>query len=141
VSGHRGANFVDHGIGLLIRTRRLELGVSQETLAEMLGITFQQVQKYEKGVNRVAASRLFELAAVLDVPIGYFFQGLTTQAASAVAEAEEPFLHDILATPEGAQLMALFGKIESAKLRRRIIDLVKVLVDNNTDSDANSDDA
>jgi transcriptional regulator with XRE-family HTH domain len=140
VSGERGANFVDHGIGLRIRTRRLEIGVSQETLAEMLGITFQQVQKYEKGVNRVAASRLFELAAVLDVPVSYFFQGLTTQNTSAVAEAEQPYLHDILATPEGAQLMTLFGKIESPKLRRRIIELVRVLAENDLDNDPVADD-
>jgi transcriptional regulator with XRE-family HTH domain len=137
VSGERGANFVDHGIGLRIRTRRLELGVSQETLAEMLGVTFQQVQKYEKGVNRVAASRLFELAAVLDVPVGFFFQGLTSTATSAVAEAEEPYLHDVLATPEGAQLMALFARIDSPKLRRRVIELVRVLAEVEPEDDEN----
>ncbi len=133
MSGDRGANFVDHGIGLRIRTRRLELGVSQETLADMLGVTFQQVQKYEKGVNRVAASRLFELASVLDAPVSYFFQGLTSCAPRAVAQAEEPYLHDVLATPEGAHLMALFARIESAKLRRRVIELVRILVEDGDD--------
>ncbi len=133
MSGDRGANFVDHGIGLRIRTRRLELGVSQETLADMLGVTFQQVQKYEKGVNRVAASRLFELASVLDAPVSYFFQGLTSSAPRAVAQAEEPYLHDVLATPEGAQLMALFARIGSAKLRRRVIELVRILVEDGDD--------
>ncbi|MGE0830194.1 MAG: helix-turn-helix domain-containing protein, partial [Hyphomonadaceae bacterium] len=69
----RGPNTLDHKIGLKVRSRRLEIGMSQERLAEKLGVTFQQIQKYEKGVNRIAASRLFGVAKALDVPVGFFF--------------------------------------------------------------------
>ena len=124
----RSANPVDRRIGQRMRGRRLELGMSQEHLADMLGVTFQQVQKYEKGINRVAASRLFELGAALNVPVGYFFEGLALGAATGVSE-EETAVFDAIASPEGLQLLTMFAGIKSARLRRRIVELVRVLVE------------
>jgi transcriptional regulator with XRE-family HTH domain len=94
-----------------VRTRRLEIGMSQERLAELLGVTFQQVQKYEKGVNRIAVSRLWDISVALELPVGRFFEGLAT--ARGVAEPRQEFVDDALATPEGSQLMAMFGSIKS----------------------------
>lgn len=131
MSEERSTNAVDRRLGQRVRTRRLEIGMSQEKLAELLGVTFQQVQKYEKGVNRMAASRLFAIAAALEVPIARFFEGLHHGRASGVAEGEDAFAHDALATPEGAQLMAMFATIKSVKVRRRVLDLVKAITDEN----------
>ncbi len=129
MSDERSANAVDRRLGQRVRTRRLEIGMSQERLAELLGVTFQQVQKYEKGVNRIAASRLFDIAAALDLPVSRFFEGLSSTRASGVAEAQQGYIHDALATPEGAQLMSLFASIKSVKVRRRVVELVKAIVD------------
>lgn len=103
--------------------------MSQERLAELLGVTFQQVQKYEKGVNRIAASRLFAIAAALDMPISRFFEGISHGRAAGVAEKADDFIHDALATPEGAQLMSMFAAIKSVKVRRRVLDLVKAITE------------
>lgn len=127
---------IDRLIGQRMRMRRIELGMSQEALAEVLGVTFQQVQKYEKGVNRVAASRLFQLAAALDVTVSYFYEGAVAAGRFGVEEGASEFIHDALATPEGVQLMALFGRIRSAKLRRRILDLVRVLTEEEGEASA-----
>lgn len=130
MSDERAANAVDRRLGQRVRTRRLEIGMSQERLAELLGVTFQQVQKYEKGVNRIAASRLFDISSALDVPVARLFEGLTsTRLGAGVAEAEQDYIHDALATPEGAQLIALFAAIKNPRVRRRVVDLVKVLSD------------
>lgn len=130
MNDERAANAVDRKLGQRVRTRRLEIGMSQEKLAEELGVTFQQVQKYEKGVNRMAASRLFDIAAALDVPIARFFENLGAgRAASGVAEGRREFVDDALATPEGAQLMALFAAIKSVKVRRRVVELVRALTE------------
>lgn len=106
--------------------------MSQERLADILGVTFQQIQKYEKGVNRVAASRLYELAAALDVPVGYFFEGLAPGRAGGVAE-EYNAVFDALASPDGLQLVQLFSSIQNPRLRRRIVDLVRVLAEDDED--------
>jgi transcriptional regulator with XRE-family HTH domain len=103
--------------------------MSQERLAELLGVTFQQVQKYEKGVNRIAASRLYDIASSLEMPAAKFFEGLTSGRASGVAESRQDYVEDALATPEGAQLMALFASIKSQKIRRRVVELVKALTE------------
>lgn len=107
--------------------------MSQEKLAELLGVTFQQVQKYEKGVNRIAASRLFDIAAALDVPVARFFENIASArvAAPGVAEGRREFVDDALATPEGAQLLALFASIKSVKVRRRVVELVRALTEEN----------
>ncbi|MEJ0061532.1 MAG: helix-turn-helix transcriptional regulator [Terricaulis sp.] len=126
MSDERSANAVDRRLGLRVRSRRLEIGMSQETLAKLLGVTFQQVQKYEKGVNRIAASRLFDIAAALDMPVARFFEGLGP--ATSIENAEDVAVRG-LATPEGAQLMALFASIDDPKVRRRLIKLAQALVD------------
>lgn len=129
MSDERSANAVDRRLGQRVRTRRLEIGMSQERLAELLGVTFQQVQKYEKGVNRIAASRLFDIAGALEMPVARFFEGLSSARATGVAEASQGYIHDALATPEGAQLMSLFASIKSIKVRRRVVELVKALTE------------
>lgn len=129
MNDERAANAVDRRLGQRVRTRRLEIGMSQERLAETLGVTFQQVQKYEKGVNRIAASRLFDIAGALEMPVSRFFEGLTSARLGGVAEEGESFIHDALATPEGAQLMSLFASIQSQKVRRRIVELVRALAE------------
>lgn len=129
MNDERAANAIDRKLGQRVRTRRLEIGMSQERLAELLGVTFQQVQKYEKGINRIAASRLFDISAALDMPVSRFFEGLTARSAAGVAEASTAYIDDALATPEGAQLMALFASIENVKVRRRVIELVKALTE------------
>lgn len=127
MNDERAANAVDRKIGQRVRTRRLEIGMSQERLAELLGVTFQQVQKYEKGVNRIAASRLFDISAALEMPVARFFEGLVGRAG--VAETKRDYIDDALATPEGAQLMALFASIKSVKVRRRVLELVRALAE------------
>ncbi len=128
MNDERAANAVDRKLGQRVRSRRLEIGMSQERLAELLGVTFQQVQKYEKGVNRIAASRLFDISAALDVPVGRFFENIgASRSASGVAETRKDYVEDALATPEGAQLMGLFAAIKSVKVRRRVVELVRAL--------------
>lgn len=129
MNDERAANAIDRKLGQRVRTRRLEIGMSQERLAELLGVTFQQVQKYEKGVNRIAASRLHDIAASLDMPIAKFFEGLSGRASAGVAESSRDYIDDALATPEGAQLMALFASIKSRKVRRQVLELVKALTE------------
>lgn len=130
MNDERATNAVDRRLGQRVRTRRLEIGMSQERLAEILGVTFQQVQKYEKGVNRIAASRLFAIASALEMPVARFFEGIPAgRGAAGVAEEPEAYIHDALATPEGAQMMALFASIKSVKVRRRVLDLVRALAD------------
>lgn len=125
LSEERTANAVDRRVGLRVRARRLEIGMSQERLAEILGITFQQVQKYEKGVNRIAASRLFDIASALDLPISRFFEAI---GPGKKTEATGPN-SDVLATPEGVELIALFGTIKSRKVRQRVVELVRALTE------------
>ena len=130
MSDERHANGVDRRIGQRVKQRRLELAMSQERLAELLGVTFQQIQKYEKGVNRVAASRLFELSSALGVALGYFFEGLTAgEPMAGVPEERQDFVYDMLATPEGQQLLQIFGSIRSPKVRRRVVELVRALAE------------
>lgn len=139
MNDERVANAVDRRLGQRVRTRRLEIGMSQEKLADLLGVTFQQVQKYEKGINRIAASRLFDIAASLDMPVSAFFDGLTpARSAAGVAESEngESFIYDVLATPEGLQLVTLFSAIESPKVRKRVVELVRAIAEENTRDDA-----
>src|SRR5665213_3079013 len=110
----RAPNPVDLHVGARVRMRRKVLGVSQERLADALGLTFQQVQKYERGANRVSASKLSEIARFLQAPISYFFEGLAdpTTATSGVAEdGPEAVVHEFLMTPEGLELASTFPKI------------------------------
>jgi transcriptional regulator with XRE-family HTH domain len=110
--------------------RRKILGVSQEKLAEVLGLTFQQVQKYERGANRVSASKLYEIARALSSPVSYFFEGLSDPSALSVDdEAMDSSMHDFLMTPEGIELASTFPKIRRTRVRRRLLDLVRSMVD------------
>jgi len=129
MNDERAANAVDKKLGQRVRSRRLEIGMSQERLAELLGVTFQQVQKYEKGVNRIAASRLYDIAAALDMPVARFFENIGGSRAHGVAESGRDYVDDALSTPEGAQLLALFASIKSQKIRRRVVELVRALTE------------
>jgi transcriptional regulator with XRE-family HTH domain len=125
----RRPNPIDIHVGSRVRLRRMTLGMSQEKLGEHLGITFQQIQKYEKGTNRVSASRLLEAARVLGVPAAYFFEGAPGGAPSIVGNPEGGFsaIVSFLLTPEGIGLNRAFSRIRDPKIRRRVIDLVKAI--------------
>lgn len=129
LDAERHPNPIDLHVGARIRMRRKILGVSQERLAEDLGLTFQQIQKYERGANRVSASKLYEIAKSLQSSVGYFFEGLADTTGDGVAEPGEPFVHDFLMTSEGLELAALFPKITRAKVRRRILELVRSMAE------------
>ena len=101
------------------------IGMSQEKLGDLLGLTFQQVQKYEKGVNRIGAGRLFEIARILGVPIDFFYDGVAA-STEGVAEAAPPVM-EFVSSGEGLQLSLAFMKIKDPKVRKRVLDLVKSL--------------
>ena len=112
--------------------RRKLLNVSQERLAEQLGLTFQQVQKYERGANRVSASKLYEIARALQTSVAYFFDGLAETDGGATAGAANggsEFMHELVMTPEGLELATLFPKLRRGRVRRRVLDLVKALAE------------
>ena len=125
----RAPNPVDLHVGLRIRLRRRELGVSQERLAESIGLTFQQVQKYERAANRVSASKLWEMARALKTSIAYFFEGLGDPGRNDPEPEGPPPGHAFLLTPEGLELAGVFPKIKKARVRRRILDLVRAMVE------------
>jgi len=132
IENKKKPNPVDTHVGSRVRLRRTMLGMSQEKLGEALGITFQQIQKYEKGSNRIGASRLQRISEVLNVAISFFFEDLPGGAASAggLSEPSGPdYVVDFLSTSEGLQLNRAFVKISDPKVRRRIIDLVRSLGD------------
>ena len=121
-------NPVDKHVGSRVRMRRIMLGMSQEKLGEALGLTFQQVQKYEKGTNRVGASRIQQISEILQVPVSFLFEGGPSGAANGASfgEAASPaYISDFLATSEGLALTRAFTRISDAKLRRSIVDMVE----------------
>ncbi|NDW04589.1 helix-turn-helix domain-containing protein [Jiella pacifica] len=123
-------NPIDTHVGSRVRLRRTMLGMSQEKLGEALGITFQQVQKYEKGSNRIGASRLQHISDVLTVPVSYFFEDAPSSAAaprSGMEESGSDYVVDFLSTAEGLQLNRAFVRIADPKVRKRVIDLVRSL--------------
>lgn len=125
-------NPIDIHVGSRIRLRRTMLGMSQEKLGEALGITFQQIQKYEKGTNRVGASRLQNISTILNVPVSFFFEDAPgEQAAGGTAgfseAASSNYVVDFLSSSEGLQLNRAFVKINDPKVRRKVVDLVKAL--------------
>ena len=124
------ANPIDTQVGNRVRLRRMLIGMSQERLGELLGLTFQQVQKYEKGVNRIGAGRLYQVAHILGVQIGYFYEGIIEQHLENAGCAEEvpaPPVVEFLSSGEGLQLSLAFMKIKDTKVRKRVLDLVKSL--------------
>jgi len=120
---------IDRHVGSRVRMRRMMLTMSQEKLGDALGLTFQQVQKYEKGANRIGASRLQQISRILQVPVSFFFEGAPTEGgalADGFGEAPSPaYVSDFLATSDGLALTKAFVRIKNAKLRRRIVDLVE----------------
>jgi transcriptional regulator with XRE-family HTH domain len=121
-------NPIDKHVGSRVRMRRMMLAMSQEKLGDALGLTFQQVQKYEKGTNRIGASRLQHICQILQVPVAFFFEGMPSVPGAPQATGAPPspaYVTDFLATSDGLRLTKAFMRIENAKLRRRIVDLVQ----------------
>jgi transcriptional regulator with XRE-family HTH domain len=107
--------------------RRKMLGLSQEKLGEKLGITFQQIQKYEKGTNRVGASRLQAMSDALEVPVAYFFPDSAPPAQGGMKEESATFMMDFMSTSEGLDLTRAFTRIKNPKVRRKVVELVRAL--------------
>jgi len=127
------ANPIDLHVGRRIRLRRNVLGWSQEQLASVLGVSFQQVQKYERGLNRVGASRLHDLMRALDVPIGYFFEdapdgrGRPAGGLAGLADTQQRLDDDVHSQREASELVRAFSRITDAGVRRNVLDLVRSL--------------
>ena len=124
----KAPNPIDKHVGSRVRMRRMMLSMSQEKLGGALGLTFQQVQKYEKGTNRIGASRLQQISQILQVPVAFFFEGAPTfhPQDESLSEAPSPtYVSDFLATSDGLALTKAFMEIKEPKLRRRIVDLVE----------------
>ncbi len=131
----KAPNPIDKHVGSRVRMRRMMLGMSQEKLGDALGLTFQQVQKYEKGTNRIGASRLQQISSILQVPVAFFFEGAPGDVSQQddFAEAPSPaYVTDFLATSDGLALTKAFMRIGSPKLRRRIVDLVEEIAETHT---------
>ncbi|WP_036256851.1 helix-turn-helix domain-containing protein [Methylocapsa acidiphila] len=142
-------NPIDRHVGSRVRMRRVILGMSQEKLGEALGLTFQQVQKYEKGANRIGASRLQQISRTLDVPPAFFFEGAPSfetvpngeNGHAGVAEdSHTSYVADFLSTAEGLHLNMAFARIHDPKVRKRIIDLVTALAGDETNGRDRSED-
>ncbi len=126
----KAPNPIDKHVGSRVRMRRMMLEMSQEKLGDALGLTFQQVQKYEKGTNRIGASRLQQISHILQVPVAFFFEGapiLHGQGAGMKDAPSPAYVADFLATSDGLALTKAFMRIKDPKLRRRIVDLVEAI--------------
>jgi transcriptional regulator with XRE-family HTH domain len=117
----------DKHVGARVRMRRLMLGMSQTKLGDAVGLSFQQIRRYEKGTNRISASRLQQFAHTLHVPIPFFFEGSAGAPAEVAATPTPSYADDFFATSDGLSLTKSFQRIENAKLRRRIVDLVELI--------------
>jgi transcriptional regulator with XRE-family HTH domain len=125
-------NPTDKHVGARVRMRRIMVGMSQEKLGHSLGLTFQQVQKYEKGTNRIGASRLQHISNILQVPVSFFFEGgpnISEQPGLVPSLPAPGYVSDFLSTSDGLALTAAFMHIKNGKIRRHIVDLVELLVD------------
>jgi transcriptional regulator with XRE-family HTH domain len=134
----KAPNPIDKHVGSRVRMRRMMLGMSQEKLGDALALTFQQVQKYEKGTNRIGASRLQQISQILQVPVAFFFEGAPVLSAGTppegLQEAPSPaYVSDFLATSDGLSLTKAFMRIPDPKLRRRIVDLVQQIAGGDTE--------
>lgn len=127
VPNQRSANSVDSHVGSRVRLRRLELGFSQERLAEQLGITFQQVQKYERGTNRIGASRLHQIAIVLQSPITYFFEGASESALPR--SGEQSPLAQALSDPATVRLVRAFASISDPQLKQKAVGIIEAIAE------------
>ncbi len=122
MSDERSAGAADRKLGERVRARRLEIGMSQERMAELVGVTFQQVQKYERGINRIAASRLLDIARALEWPVARFYEGLESPRRGSKSE---PSMDDLLTQSGVPELVRLFTSIDSVKQRRRVLEQVR----------------
>jgi transcriptional regulator with XRE-family HTH domain len=130
MAAKKAPNPIDKHVGSRVRMRRMMLGMSQEKLGDALGLTFQQVQKYEKGTNRIGASRLQQISHILQVPVAFFFEGAPMLQGSSERMNEAPspaYVSDFLATSDGLSLTKAFMRIKEPRLRRRIVDLVEAI--------------
>jgi transcriptional regulator with XRE-family HTH domain len=120
---------VDRHVGSRVRMQRMLVGMSQEKLGEACGITFQQIQKYEKGMNRMGASRLHQIARFLQVPVEFFYEGVPSgpDSGKPLADTSSRAMTDFLATSDGLELVKVFMAVKDAKVRRRIIDMTKAV--------------
>ena len=124
----KAPNPIDHHVGSRVRMRRLMLAMSQEKLGDALGLTFQQVQKYEKGATRISASRLQQISHILQTPVEFFFEGAPNASAPHGSNKSELWMaqiDDFVSDPDGLRLIGAFLRIDNAALRRRIVMLVQ----------------
>ena len=128
----KAPNPIDKHVGSRVRMRRMMLSMSQEKLGDALGLTFQQVQKYEKGTNRIGASRLQQISQILQVPVAFFFEGAPNlnPHLGEMSDAPSPaYVSEFLATSDGLALTKAFMRIKEPRLRRRIVDLVEEIAE------------
>ena len=127
----KAPNPIDKHVGSRVRMRRMMLSMSQEKLGDALGLTFQQVQKYEKGANRISASRLQEISHILEVPVPFFFEGAPQSFGGSRKSGDGPslaYITDFLGNADGHALVKAFMKIKNATLRRSIVRMVEAIV-------------
>ncbi|MEW5687493.1 MAG: helix-turn-helix transcriptional regulator [Pseudomonadota bacterium] len=127
---------IDEHVGRRVRLRRKQRGLSQGSLAEALGLTFQQIQKYERGSNRISASKLYGIATVLGVPVGFFYEGLNDPSSpegEAYTDAWSQVFEDLLAEPNGRTLAEAFLSIRRESVRRALAEFVRVVAANDQD--------
>ena len=139
--GDTGPDPIDVHVGLRVRLRRKTLGLSQQSLAEALDLTFQQVQKYERGANRISASTLFRISQVLEVPVSYFFDGLydpANVAGERFAQVYDTVLQELLLEPNGPALAEAFLSIRRRGIRKSVTDLVRSIAANDEAGQAGS---
>ena len=122
------AHPVDLYVGARLRIRRKMMGLSQTQVADALGITFQQIQKCERGANRISASKLYDAAKLLQAPVSYFYEGLE-ETDGGMDDGFAQRMTEFVSTPEGLELAGLFPRLEDRRLRRRVVDLVRAMVD------------
>jgi transcriptional regulator with XRE-family HTH domain len=137
-TNQRSTNSVDWHVGSRLRLRRLELGMSQERLAEQLGITFQQVQKYERGTNRIGASRLHQIALVLQVPITYFFEGAESESDEKVPSTVDSPLSVALSDASTIRLLRAFALIGDPNVKQKAVSVIEAIAEASSASSASA---
>src|SRR5581483_3727612 len=129
----RQPNSIDVQVGNRLYIQRMLIGMSQGGLGALLGLTFQQIQKYEKGINRISAGRLFEIARILNVPINFFYEGVSAAPCQSGCHEKDSFqILEFIFRGEGLQLSLAFMKIKDVKVRRRVLDLLESLAEDET---------
>lgn len=131
MTSKRLPNPIDVHVGNRVRLRRMMLDMSQQRLADEIGLTFQQVQKYEKGINRMGASRLQQIANALQVPVTFFFDAAPGQTEVSGEASSSSYVAEFLATSDGLALTKAFMQIKNSKLRRKIVEVVNEVADQN----------